>query len=846
MFGATKTGAPARPTPDDDPSSPKGPGMNSPYLRIHPLPVLALAFALAGPAELRAQVPDSALWVANGEVRAMVESGNTLYLGGDFTEVGPSTGAGVPIDAATGAVPSGFPKVAGYVNTVVPDGSGGWFIGGEFNSVGGVPRSNLAHVLADHSVSAWNPGADRRVNDLLLMGGRLYIAGFFNTVAGQTRNGVAAVHATTGQLAPWNPNANTEVNGLATRGSTIYACGRFVTIGGQARNRIAELDTTAGLATAWNPNASGDLTTIAASGSVIYVAGTIGQIGGQTRPYVGAVDAVTRLATAWNPRPNGAVYAIAPSGGVVYLGGLFTSIIANSQTRNRLAATDSATGQATAWNPSVTGSNTIIPQVRELVVDGTTIYVGGLFGAVGGQPRANLAALSATTGLATSWDPHAGSTVLALSASGGTVFAGGYFGSMNGLTRSRLAALDLASGQATAWNPGANYTVHDLAIQGGMVYAVGEFSGAGGQSRQRVAALDAVTGAVTGWNPGTDPTARIYAVAPTPSAIFLGGEFTQMAGLPRASLAAVSPATGQALGWDPNPSSMAGLSVRDLVVSGSRLYVGGSFNYIGGLPRTNLAALDTLTGQAVFGWNPDPDGTVSALAIGDGVVYAGGGFASIGGQARASLAALNSGNALATSWNPGTNGYVARLAEADGVVCAVGQFTSAGGQARKYFAALDVATAQPLVEVADPTFNNFSSGLGAVAIDGLTVYVGGSFTLLNGEARSGVAAFDLASLVDVEPVAGPRPGALDAWPNPFARSVSVAFTLAAEMPVRLEVLDVAGREVWRSPEERFGPGRRSLTWEGRRSDGRPLAAGVYFLRVRGPGIAATRGVVRLD
>jgi hypothetical protein len=50
--------------------------------------------------------------------------------------------------------------VDGRVLAGVSDGAGGWFIGGDFRSVGGIQRSNLAHVLADKSIGPWDPGTD--------------------------------------------------------------------------------------------------------------------------------------------------------------------------------------------------------------------------------------------------------------------------------------------------------------------------------------------------------------------------------------------------------------------------------------------------------------------------------------------------------------------------------------------------------------------------------------------------------------------------------------------------------------------------------------------------------------
>ena len=81
--------------------------------------------------------------IAGGPVRAVVESNGTLYIGGEFTYVGPATGAAAPVDATTGQLLA-VPGVDGSVRAVVSDGAGGWFIGGDFVRVGDRPRAGLA------------------------------------------------------------------------------------------------------------------------------------------------------------------------------------------------------------------------------------------------------------------------------------------------------------------------------------------------------------------------------------------------------------------------------------------------------------------------------------------------------------------------------------------------------------------------------------------------------------------------------------------------------------------------------------------------------------------------------
>src|SRR6267142_6609279 len=157
---------------------------------------VAVILLLALPAIALAQHVNSDFWVTNGTVQATAVAGNTLYIGGDFTYVGPHTGGGVPLGAANGAGLAGFPKVHGSVYAVVVDGSGGWFIGGAFDSVGGVARANLAHIQSNLAVAPWAPNPNGNVSVLAASGSRVYASGSFTSIGGQARNGAAALDAT--------------------------------------------------------------------------------------------------------------------------------------------------------------------------------------------------------------------------------------------------------------------------------------------------------------------------------------------------------------------------------------------------------------------------------------------------------------------------------------------------------------------------------------------------------------------------------------------------------------------------------------------------------------------------
>ena len=173
--------------------------------------------------------------------------------------------------------------------------------------------------------------------------------------------------------------------------------------------------------------------------------------------------------------------------------------------------------------------------------------------------------MNVVTGLATSWDPNpsgGGPTVATLSVNGPTVYVGGDFLSIGGKTRSYLAALDASSGLATDWSPGANSAVLAMAVSGSTVYVGGDFSDIGGEIRNYIAALDASTGLATSWNP--DPNAIVYVIAVSGSTVYVGGYFVTIGGQTRNYLAALDVTSGLATAWNPNPNAF----VDALTVSG--------------------------------------------------------------------------------------------------------------------------------------------------------------------------------------------------------------------------------------------------------------------------------------
>ncbi len=721
-------------------------------LRIWPVTlglgaVVALFFwqPLVSPADAPtiSTVPDAAYsdaFVTNGDVNAIVRSGDTTFIGGSFTLVGPRTGHGVPISAATGAPTSGFPDVAGGdVLAAVSDGSGGWVIGGDFTVIGGVSRNRVAHFNSDGSLdTSWDLDVNDTVRTIVVSAGVVFIGGDFTTVkGGTTRNHIAAFNLGDGSLRSWNPNVTgISVNTIYVNGSDVTIGGDFSQILGTARNKIGVVDNTEPTPNLgiWDPNADGSVNALAVYGNFLFVGGGFSNIGGQARTRFAVFRISTGDLLAPAPVFNGSINAFRLSGTggtTLYVGGVFTSIDATS--RNRLAAFDANTGTVLGWNPDVDG--TTVHALSASAV-GSTVYVGGDFSTVNGESvdRNRIAAFDSTSATTTSWNPSASHDVKALAASGSDVFAGGTFASIGARERNRLAALD-SNGQLTSWNPNANATVHALtaSTDGNTMYAGGEFTTVNGSTtRNGIAALSASTGTATGWNPNANNFVRALAVSGT--TVFAGGDFTTIGGASRGRFSALDGSSGAALGGNVNADN----SVNTVGISGGSVVTGGAFTSIGGQTRNRLAAFN-LSNGSLQSWNPNANDVVEAVAFTDNAVIAGGDFTTIGGQARRRLAAIDPNSGAAVGVDPDANGGVASLAVGGNSILIGGAFTSIGGQSRSGLAATNLEGTQVL------DWNpSVDARVNALAYSGSTVHAGGAFNTVGTQSNEGYAQFTAA------------------------------------------------------------------------------------------------------
>ncbi len=638
--------------------------------------------------------------VFDGQVSDAVSDGaGGAYVAGSFTDLGGSGRSYLARLRPDGSVDPAFnPAPDGPVDSLATLG-GTIYAAGSFDNLGGAARNGLGAVDAGGSATAWNPAPDNDVNDITAGAGAVYAGGYFSSIGGGSSPRLARLNPTTGALVPGFtvPAAiNDDVNGvtLSPNGADLYIWGYF----DNPTSSVAQLSATTGAATAWDPQATGGRVTavaVSADSQTVYLGGYFASLKGQSRVGIGAVSrAAGATLQGWYPVLTGALYpntetpqvsTLQREGGDIYVGGSFLSV---GGVERHGAARVSAGGVVAGWNPDVSD-----PAEAFVPLGSGDVFTGGRFVAARGVVRRNLAAFD-SQGVPTGWNPDVGQVApygahvgaLALSADSQTLYAGGDFATVGGQPRRALAGISVATGAPTAFDAQVDYSspsftrVHSLAAHpDGRLFIAGYISTVRGITRKGLAAVDGQTGAPTAWNAGSS-TEQINAIALSPDGarLYVSGAFTFIGGAGHDRLAALDTTTAAIdTEWRPNPDVAPDRFV--LSPDGGTLYVAAQFlDTIGSqspqLARKGLAAVSTTgEGEALAAFDaqiPSQFDVVQSMApSSDGQrLYVGGGFDAVGGQLRAGFAELSAITGTASPFQLQLGGFAQPFALASSKV----------------------------------------------------------------------------------------------------------------------------------------------------------------------------------
>ncbi len=459
----------------------------------------------------------------SGTVRALVATTTgagapVVYVGGEFSKVGGKLQRGLAAFDASGSLLDWDPLPDSSVSSLaLVDNK--LLVGGDFTTMGGLVRDRLAQFdLSTGLPTQLDLSFNASVLTLAASGATCYVGGSFVSIGGVERKNLAALDTQTGRATAWNPDIGYTIEmprvlALAATSTTLYVGGHFDSMSGQTRNGIGALDLESGLPTSWNPGSNGSVGTLHVSGSTVYASGGFTEIGGKPRERLAALDTHRDVNNAidWNPISNGLVHSLAFTDSTIYVGGDFTSI--GGKPRNHIAAIDKLTGMVSDWNPAAN------KPVYDIELSGSTVIAGGVFDFIGGKTRQGLAAIDAVSGEATDWAPDAmygvwdsivpmdfntiyqppsRGAVYAIGLARGLVLAGGNYTLIGGQSRNMIAAMTPGDDgtRVTGWNPGAGGLwygppqINAILSLDDSVYIFGQFSTINGSSCPHIARFD--------------------------------------------------------------------------------------------------------------------------------------------------------------------------------------------------------------------------------------------------------------------------------------------------------------------------------------------------------------------
>ena len=202
--------------------------------------------------------------VLNGQINSIVQIGNQIYAGGQFTQVQAASGGTIysrsnlfAFNATTGAIDTTFaPTFDDIIKALAVAPDGNLLVGGYFNAVNGdttVKKLVKLNPTTGQRITAFSANANGQVWDIKVSGTRLFVGGRFTMIKNVARDRLAAVNTTTGAVDPnvsfsiTEPHTSDSVPwvysmDVSPDGSDLVIIGNFMKVNNQPRPQAALLD----------------------------------------------------------------------------------------------------------------------------------------------------------------------------------------------------------------------------------------------------------------------------------------------------------------------------------------------------------------------------------------------------------------------------------------------------------------------------------------------------------------------------------------------------------------------------------------------------------------------------
>jgi trimeric autotransporter adhesin len=637
--------------------------------------------------------------VDGGSIYTMLAVGDSVFVGGDFTEFKGQTAYHIALyNSRTGTVQDLDLGTSGVVRALAYH-EGKLYAGGNFSDAG----DESVDGLAVWDGQAWGhiPAAsDGTIYDLAIYKGKLVAAGNF-----------------------------TEIDGITVNGIAIYDNGQWKDIENGVR---------------WSDNTGAAVYTLLPKGDSLFVGGSFSRVG----------DLVTASLALWDGANwqqfdeglDAEVSSLAWFEDKLWIGGDFYRERAGGLISKHLIVWD---GQFTAAG---SGADRY---VETMIVVGDTLYIAGDFLKVNGVKSPGV--IRYTNGEFSAVGGGVYGHVTDIAHSNGRIFAGGAFTRAGGFNAQSFAAFGHTDG---AWKQGfasgvsGSYQrlfVDVLAVTDKYVYAAGSFLRAGGKATGSIAAFDRTTRTWSALGAGVD--GAVQSIVTRGTEVFVAGNFNRAGDVEARGIAKWDEATRtwSALGeggarviaaidadqnyvyapvyfddvdefnyigrwngtaWEPIPGAFRGYA-RGLRMLDSKLYLGGFIFDLDGELMRDIAMYD---GQGWQTLGSGIDGNARDFELFKGQLYAAGDLRGTRDEEIVGVMRYN-GNDW-ESLGAGVNDYVLSIHPGPVSLFAGGWITRAGSQTVSALAQWDGSAWSAMEDEPD-------HAIFAIAGDTKSIFVGG-------------------------------------------------------------------------------------------------------------------------
>ncbi|MCS7200824.1 MAG: peptidoglycan-binding protein, partial [Patescibacteria group bacterium] len=560
-------------------------------------------------------------WFFDGSIEDIITTPQKIFVAGNFSYVGPYKGNAFLINTNNNLSLDLVDKIDGIVWEAIPDGNGGWYVGGDFNKVGSYSIKKLAHILSDGKV---NPNFSFDISETVYAIARkdniLFIGGAFENIENTGINYLAAIDLSNNSLVEnFKIFPDDYVFDLVVdpERDKLYVAGQFISLWDQIRMVSSSVEFLSAI------NIGEQFTVdegfnfyfddivskllLSQNGNRLYVSGYFKKVGQLSRGYLTAIDlANNQILANFNPNPDYVVLAMAESSdrNYLYVGGRFRSIGGGNV--NYLAKISSSTGNIVSnfdcRIDSDDNETDIINSVLDLKIDSSEqlLYVGGAFRRVSNRSKPFFFVAS---------------------------IANNYCRLVDEID---FEASNLPN-SIILNNLNINDRVNILSLANNRLFIGGRFSSYGGFNQKYLAAFDKLSYSFDhNFRPSIDRPVHQLAFDSAKNQLYFSGYFSQVNGVNRNFIASLNLNNYSLTNFNVNISTSSGEFISKFILEENNLYLAGSFRRINGRNLKYLAKVDSITGQVDENFvPPDLRTPPTSLAIKDNFLYVGGKYLNV-------------------------------------------------------------------------------------------------------------------------------------------------------------------------------------------------------------------------